>query len=165
VFLRRGGSRLRRLRPAYQPWRNRLLDVRSPPVTAVSLSAGQVRFREAARGKPMAEMGAKPPLQSFADLWPLCPQIRTLAGWTWRFKKGAGCVKTPCRNGNQQPRCFMQGCCEASLPMLAALRRDRARRARAIEFSHSLGGKRTPGPICTRPFGTAFWPPNRRHSS
>jgi hypothetical protein len=30
-------------------------------------------------------------------------------------------VKTPCRNGNQQFCCAVQGCCEAPLPAPAAL--------------------------------------------
>jgi hypothetical protein len=34
------------------------LKVRFPPVTAISLSAGQVRFREVDRATRMAEMGA-----------------------------------------------------------------------------------------------------------
>jgi hypothetical protein len=56
---------------------------------------------------------------------------------------GAGCVKTPCRNGNQQFCCVVQGRCESSLPTPAALRCERARRTSATVFSHSLGGQRT----------------------
>ena len=51
---------------------------------------------------------------------------------------GADRVKTPCRNGSQQLCCVLPGCCKSALPTPAASRSNRAHRARAIEFSHSL---------------------------
>jgi hypothetical protein len=88
--------------------------------------------------RPMAVFPDASPESGRAAFGRIMPLSVSPEGSHLRPLASAGCVKTPCRNGNQQFRCAVQVCCEPSLPTPTALRRDRARRTRAIVFSHSL---------------------------